>query len=154
MYTPKYVSHKRKVTTHTSVKKKGQRDLSYDEKQKLKEETLDTLHNLNMIDKHFVKRTLQGVVYLDKNIAQDALYGKFTPVEVVTVESHGKHTTFKDTRVLIQMDREVELAYTGKHTEYRILNHVYFVVSLTRKSLVTGYVAEVNKLKKSRKGLI
>lgn len=154
MYTPKYVSHKRKETAHTSVKKKGQRDLSYDEKQELKKVTLDTLHNLNTIDKHFVKRTLQGVVYLDKDIAQDALHGRFTPVEVVTVESQGNHSTFKDTRVLIQMHREVELAYTGKHTEYRILNHVYFVVSLTRKSLVTGYVAEVNKLKKSRKGLI
>lgn len=156
MKVPKYVPHKQKRTKHTTVNKKGQQDLSYDEKVALKGATLDTLHHLKLVDKHFCFRVQQGVAYLDKNLAQDALYGKFTPVELVQVESYNDdgELTFKDSRVLIQMDREVEMAYRGRHADYRILNHVYYVVSLTRKSMVTGYVSESNKLKRSRKGLI
>lgn len=156
----KYVVHQRKKTHHGEVISTNLKHMNCAQRKELYEKTKHTLRNLETIDKHFAERVDQGVVVLDKELARDAIMGKFKVVEKVEISTpiykDGELTgeNFVDTRVLIQMNDEREMEYERKHAAYRIRNNVYYVISLTRKSLVTGYASEINKLKKSEKGVL
>lgn len=156
-----YVYHKRKVTHHGKCVSVDLYHMGRKEEKRLNREALYTFNHLNGVDKHFVQRVKQGVVAITPELAQDCLDGKFKVIQktMITTPVYDKKgdmtdKLFKDERVLIQMDRDVERAYDKEHTSFVILNNVYYVVSLTRKTMVTGYVSERNKFKKSIRGVL